>query len=99
MYLEKLWEQKDRFKHSLVSYKKAYDMFPHSLIIATMGMVGLAGNILDRIEQSINKWKTNLYADGKILGSVSIWRGIFQGDLLSPIPFVIALLPLTHLIY
>ena len=44
----------------------------------------------------MSKWKTNLYADGKLLGSVPIRRGIFQGDLFSPSLFVIALLPLTH---
>ena len=63
-----------------------------------MGMVGSVDNILGLINQSMNKWKTNLYADGKLLGSVSIRRGIFQGDLLSSLLFAIALLPLTHLL-
>ena len=43
-------------------------MIPHSWIIATKGMVGLADNIISLIEQSMNKWKTNLYAVGKLLG-------------------------------
>ena len=63
-----------------------------------MGMVGLADNILGLIKQSMDKWKTNLYADGKVLRSVPIKRGIFQGDLFSPLLFVIALLPLTHIL-
>ena len=79
-----------------VDYWKAYDMVPHSWIIATMGMVGLADNIIVLIKQSMNKWKTNLYADGKLLGSVPIRREIFQGDSFSPLLFVIALLPLIH---
>ena len=81
-----------------VDYKKACDMVHHSWIIATMGMVGLADNIIGLIKQSMNKWKTNLYADGKLLGSVPIRRGIFQGDSFSPLLFVIALLPLTHIL-
>ena len=81
-----------------VDYKKAYDMVPHSWIIAAMGMVGLVDNIIGLIKQSMNKWKTNLYADGKLLGSVPIRRGIFQGDSFSPLLFVIALLPLTHIL-
>ena len=81
-----------------VDYKKAYDMVPHSWIIATMGMVGLVGNIIGLIKQSMNKWKTNLYANGKLLGSVPIRTGIFQGDSLAPLQFVIALLPLTHIL-
>ena len=73
-------------------------MVPHSWIITTMGMVGLADNIIGLIKQSMNKWKTNLYADGKVLGSVPIRRRIFQGDSFSPLLFVIALLPLTHIL-
>ena len=63
-----------------------------------MGMVGLADNIIGLIKKSMNKRKTNLYADGKPLGSVPIRRGIFQGDSFSPLLFVIALLPLTHIL-
>ena len=73
-------------------------MVPHSWIITTMGMVDLAANIIGLIKESVNKWKTNLYADGKLLGSVPIRRGIFQGDSFSPLLFVIALLPLTHIL-
>ena len=45
----------------------------------------------------MNKWKTNLYADGKLLGSVPIRRGIFQGDSFPPLLFI-ASLPLTHIL-
>ena len=46
-----------------VDNKKACDMVLHSWIIAIMRMVGLAGNIMGLIKQSMNKWKTNLYVD------------------------------------
>ena len=81
-----------------VNYKKAYDMVPHSWIIAAMGMVGLAAFIIGRIQRSMNKWKTNLHTDGKLLRSVPTKRGISQGDSFSPLQFVIALLPLTHIL-
>ena len=45
-----------------VDYEKVYDMVPHSQIITTIGMVGLADNIIGLIKQSMNTWKTNLYA-------------------------------------
>ena len=61
-------------------------------------MVGLDDNIIGLIKQSMNKWRTNLYADGRLLGSVPIRRGIFQGDSFSPLLFVIALLPLMHIL-
>ena len=73
-------------------------MVPHSWIVATMGMVNLSDNIIGLIKQSMNKWKTNLYADEKLLGSVPIRRGIFQGDSFSPLLFLIALLPLTYIL-
>ena len=38
-----------------VDYKNAYDMAPHSRIIAATGLVGLADNIIGLIEQSMNK--------------------------------------------
>ena len=63
-----------------------------------MGMVGLADNIIGLIKQSMNRWKTNLYADAKLLGSVPIKREIFQGDSLSSLLFVIASLPLNHIL-
>ena len=47
---------------------------------------------------NMNRQITNLYADGKLLGSVPIRRGIFQGDSFSPLLFVLALLPLTHIL-
>ena len=68
------------------------------MIITTVGTVDLADNIIGLIKQSMNKWKTNLYADGKLLESVPIRTGIFQGDSFSPLQFVILLLPLTHIL-
>ena len=96
--LQNCRKRKTNLSMAWVDYKKAYNMVPHSWIITTMGMVGLADNIIGLIKQSMNKWKTNLYADGKLLGSVPIRRGIFQGDSFSPLLFVIALLPLTHIL-
>ena len=96
--LQNCRKRKTNLSMAWVDYKKAYDMVPHSWIIDTMGMVGLADNIIGLIKQSMNKWKTDLYADGKLLGSVPIRKGIFQGDSFSPLLFVIALLPLTHIL-
>ena len=96
--LQNCRKRKTNLSMAWMDYKKVYDMVPHSWIIATMGMVGLADNVIGLIKKSMNKWKTNLYADGKLLGSVPIRREIFQGDSFSPLLFVIALLPLTHIL-
>ena len=46
----------------------------------------------------MKSWKTVLTANGEELGEVSIRRGIFHGDSLSPLLFVVAMIPLTSLL-
>ena len=43
-------------------------------------------------------WKTNLYGDGKLLGSKPIRRGIFQGDSFLTLLFLNTLSPLTYIL-
>merc|ERR1712100_203692 len=43
-------------------------------------------------------WSTTLTSNGENLGDVDINRGIFQGDSLSPLLFVMAMIPLTTLL-
>ena len=43
-------------------------------------------------------WQTNLTANNDSLGKVCIRRGIFQGDSLSPLLFVLALMPLSMIL-
>ena len=43
----------------------------------------------------MEKWKVMLYSGNSELGEVEIKRGIFQGDSLSPLVFVLALVPLS----
>ena len=46
----------------------------------------------------MQKWKTRLEYEGKQLGEVRIKRGIFQGDSLSPLMFVMAMIPMTFVL-
>lgn len=79
-----------------IDYKKAYDMIPHSWIKHILKEMKIAKNIRRLIEQSMENWNTRLETQGgNTLGSINIRRGIFQGDSLSPLLFVIALIPLT----
>ena len=43
----------------------------------------------------MEKWKVMLCSGNYELGEVAIKRGIFQGDSLSPLLFVLALIPLS----
>ena len=78
-----------------VDYKKAYDMVPHSWIGNTLEMFGIADSVSNLVKESTQKWNTELTAGGRTLGNVKIRRGIFQGDSLSPLLFVIAMIPLS----
>ena len=43
-------------------------------------------------------WRNELMAGGKSLAERNIQRVIFQGDALSPIIFIIAMMPLNHIL-
>ena len=58
-------------------------------------MFGVASNMISLLENSMNTWRTDLTSGKNVLGEVRIKRGIFQGDSLSPLLFVLALIPLT----
>ena len=78
-----------------IDYKKAYDMVPHSWIIECLDLFGVAENIKSLLVNSMETWKVMLCSGNSELGEVEINRGIFQGDSLSPVLFVLALIPLS----
>ena len=76
-------------------FKKAFDMVSHSWIIKCMIIFGVASNVTKLLENSMKGSRTELSSGGVRLGDVNIRRGIFQGDSLSPLLFVLLLIPLT----
>ena len=103
MLIDKAVLKEARLKHRNVSmvwidYKKAYDMVPHAWILKVMSLTKVAGNLGSLVRNSMHHWETTLNCNGKDLGNVNIKRGIFQGDSLSPLLFVMSLLPLTLLL-
>lgn len=81
-----------------IDYRKAYDMVPHSWIHECIEMFGIAKNVERFLKDSMTRWRTELTACGEALGEVRIKRGIFQGDSLSPLLFVLCMVPLTLLL-
>ena len=79
-----------------IDYKKAYDMVPHSWIKEVIEILGVAGNIGGLLSSSMSGWKTQLMGGKDVLGTVDIKRGIFQGDSLSPLLFVMIMIPLSQ---
>ena len=79
-----------------IDYKKAYDMVPpHSCIMECLDLFVVAENIESLLVNSMEKWKVMLCSGNSELGKVEIKRGIFQGVSLSPLVFVLALIPLS----
>ena len=78
-----------------VDYRKAYDMVPHSWIVECMEIFGIAENVKAFLTGSMSNWKTKLTSSGEYLGTVNVKRGIFQGDSISPLLFVLCMIPLS----
>ena len=91
-------EKKRDLSMGWIDYRKAYDMLPHSWIIETLNMIKIAKNVDGLLRGSMKDWKTELTSGGTTLGEIEIRRGIFQGDSLSPLLFVVAMIPLSLLL-
>ena len=95
-------KQAKLMKHSLsmawIDYRKAYDLVPHSWLLKILDLSKVAGNLRELIANSMQNWNTELSCAGESLCNVEIKRGIFQGDSLSPLLFVMAMIPLSLLL-
>ena len=61
-------------------YKKVYDFVPHSWIDECMKLFGMADNVRNFLEKSMEQWKLSLTSNDEDLGEIDVKRGIFQGD-------------------
>ena len=78
-----------------IDYHQAYDMVPHSWIQKCTEMFGVAVKVRSFVNASMKQWNTELTASNQRLGNVKIRRRIFYGDTLSPLLFVLVMIPLT----
>ena len=85
-----------------IDYKKAFDSVPHSWIIKCMKTYKVSNNIIKFMQNSMKEWQTDLklhHIKGTIeVPNVKIRRGIFQGDSLSPLLFVLSIDPLSRIL-
>ena len=81
-----------------IDYRKAYDSVPHSWLLEVLKMYKIADNVCNFLESSMCMWKTTLTLNGRLLGYVNIRCGIFQGDSLSPLLFMMSLFLLSSIL-
>ena len=72
-------------------------MVPQSWIINCLKMYKMSDEVINLTEKSMKTWRVELTAEEKSLAEAKIQRGIFQGDTLSPLLFMIAMMPLNHI--
>ena len=78
-----------------IDYRKAYDMVLHSWIMECLTMFKIANNDQKLLQYAMPLWKVELTSNNQNFDNVAIKRGIFQGDSLSLLLFIIGLITLT----
>ena len=79
---------------SWTDYRKAYDMIPHSWIMECLTVFKITNNVQNLLHYAMPLRKVELNSNSQNFGNVAIKRGIFQGNSLSPLLFIIGLIPL-----
>ena len=103
MYIDQhiLNKSKTRWKNQVmagIDYKKAYGMVPQRWIINCLKMYKISDEVKKFIEKSMRTWRVELTAGGRSFAEAKIQSGIFLGDTLSRLLFVIAMVPLKDIL-
>ena len=61
-------------------------------------MYKISDEVINFIDKTMKTWRVELRAAGRRLAEAKIQRGIFQGDALPRLLFIIAMVPLKHIL-
>ena len=81
-----------------IDCKKAFDIIPHPWLIECLEIYGAEENIIRFLKNTVPNWKIILTSSGTRLAEVNIRGGIFQQDSLSPLLFIVAMVPMTRVL-
>ena len=73
-------------------------MVPHSWIINSLKMYKISHKVVNFIDKTMKTCRVKLISGGRIFAEAKIQRGIFQGDVLLPLQFIIAMMPLNYIL-
>lgn len=90
--------KKRNLSMAYIDYAKAFDSVPHDWLLHILKIYKVHPKITMLLTEVMKHWKVNLNVAGNKLGDVKIGRGIYQGDALSPLWFVMALNPLSSIL-
>ena len=75
---------------------RIYDMV--FWIINSLKMYKISDGVINFIDKTMKIWRVELTAGGRRLAEAKIQRGIFKGYALSPLLFIIAMMPLNYIL-
>ena len=81
-----------------IDYKKLTIWSLHKLNTTLSHNDKIPNQVIQFIEETMQILRVELTKGGKSFAKVKIQRGIFQGDTLSPLLFVIAMIPFNHIL-
>ena len=83
-----------------LDYRKAFDSVPHEWLLYALKLAKVPQKITDAITEPTKVWKTKLKLshEGAITKIINFLKGIFQGDSLSVILFILSVNPISHLL-
>ena len=98
MVMKNSKRRKANLSMAWIDYRKAFDMIPHTWLIECLRIYGAEDKTVSFLKNTMPNWKTELTSSGEKLAKVNIRRGIFQGDSLSPLLFIVAMIPMTRVL-
>ena len=73
-------------------------MVPQSWIQHCLKLYKISYEVINFIEKTMETWRVELTAGGRSIAETKIQSRIFQGDALSPLLFIIAMMPLNYIL-
>jgi hypothetical protein len=88
----------NRLFTSWIDIQKAFDSVRHEYLIDCLQKLKIDDNVIHFVKRVLENQRTNLLCNGEEIGSVTLEKGIIQGDALSPLLFVITMEPLSRIL-